>query len=175
MFRMRQLGKMAYALGTLGIVVGFAACSPSKKKETASPAPESVSGESADEESGTGEANRAAVFAAFEGMLPCVDCEGIRVDLTLFAEKDAYQLEETYLHTKDGDRTESSAGTWSITRGTPEDSSATLVSLTPAGTGTSRYFLWANDRDLRVMDSPTSLPANEAPVLTRKVMSAGPL
>jgi len=47
----------------------------------------------------------------YEGILPCADCEGLKTELTLNRDL-TYNLKETYLATRDGDKTFTSSGKW---------------------------------------------------------------
>ncbi|WP_209332663.1 copper resistance protein NlpE N-terminal domain-containing protein [Lunatimonas salinarum] len=47
-------------------------------------------------------------WLGYEGIIPCADCQGIRMELKLENSPDkteqSYELTETYLETKEGDR-----------------------------------------------------------------------
>src|SRR5215510_6268561 len=62
----------------------------------------------------------------YAGTLPCADCAGIRTVLTLYSEPGPtrYELVETYLATRDGDRSFPSSGRWTVLRGSATDSNA---------------------------------------------------
>jgi copper homeostasis protein (lipoprotein) len=47
----------------------------------------------------------------FVGTLPGADCAGLKTELTLYQDH-TYFLRETYLATRDGDKTFTSSGTW---------------------------------------------------------------
>jgi copper homeostasis protein (lipoprotein) len=47
----------------------------------------------------------------YEGILPGADCAGLKTELTLYKDH-TYYLKETYLATRDGDKTFTSAGRW---------------------------------------------------------------
>jgi copper homeostasis protein (lipoprotein) len=51
----------------------------------------------------------------YVGILPGADCAGLKQELTLFKDH-TYYLRETYLATKDGDKTFTSNGNWQTTR-----------------------------------------------------------
>src|SRR5688572_2876414 len=62
----------------------------------------------------------------FVGVLPCADCAGIRTQLRLFAahgtgQPTRYQSNETYIATREGDRTFDRSGRWTILRGSPDN------------------------------------------------------
>ena|SRR6185295_6905132 len=92
------------------------------------------------------------VLAVYEGVLPCADCQGIRTELTLFDEDFTYKLAETYLGTRDGDRTVSSGGTWATKRGLTGDPEARIYQLRSDTPGDVRDFLVVDDRQIRLLD-----------------------
>jgi copper homeostasis protein (lipoprotein) len=47
----------------------------------------------------------------YEGILPGADCAGLKTELTVF-EDGSFFLKETYLATRDGDKTFTSSGKW---------------------------------------------------------------
>ncbi|MDD5382405.1 MAG: copper resistance protein NlpE, partial [Candidatus Margulisbacteria bacterium] len=47
----------------------------------------------------------------YEGILPGADCAGLKTELTLYKDN-TYFLKETYLATRDGDKTYTSFGRW---------------------------------------------------------------
>jgi len=55
------------------------------------------------------------LLAAYEGVLPGADCAGLKTELTLYKDN-TYYLRETYLATRDGDKTYTSAGKWQIVK-----------------------------------------------------------
>lgn len=101
----------------------------------------------------TGETNAGpAIFAVYEGTLPCADCGGIRTELTLLADGSSYRLAETYLATKDGDVVNTSAGTWAMVKGIPSDSTATVFRLDPGSPEGVRHFLMTTETEVRLLD-----------------------
>jgi inhibitor of cysteine peptidase len=66
--------------------------------------------------------------------VPCADCSGIQVRLTLFAKHGSgdpvlYHLQQTDVGTRDGDRTTIASGRWALQRGTPTDPAAAVYVL----------------------------------------------
>ncbi|MFA5112897.1 MAG: copper resistance protein NlpE [Candidatus Margulisiibacteriota bacterium] len=55
--------------------------------------------------------NRKEPGTTYEGVLPGADCAGLKTELTLYQDG-TYFLKETYLATRDGDKTFTSAGKW---------------------------------------------------------------
>jgi predicted secreted protein/uncharacterized lipoprotein NlpE involved in copper resistance len=99
----------------------------------------------------------APLLATYQGVLPCADCSGIRTELRLYAEQPSgraagYELTETYLGTRDGDRTFERAGRWTIMRGTPDDNDATVYQLDFDEPNRARNFLRVGDDELRLLD-----------------------
>ena len=92
------------------------------------------------------------IFAAYEGVLPCADCQGIRTELTLFEEDLTYRLVETYLGTPDGDRTFESDGTWSTVQGAADQPDAEVYRLNSGKSAEVRNFLVVDDRQIRQLD-----------------------
>jgi predicted secreted protein len=77
--------------------------------------------------------------------------------MRLYAEKVSgqamrYELTETYLDTRDGDRTFESGGRWTIMRGTPDNNDATVYQLDFDRPGRERNFLRVGDAELRMLD-----------------------
>jgi len=54
--------------------------------------------------------------ATYEGMLPGADCAGLRTELTLYRQNHTYYLRETYVATRDGDKTFTSTGKWKMVK-----------------------------------------------------------
>lgn len=85
------------------LLTGLFAVSCSKKEEAKAEAPQAVEADSAQaqpEEAAKAEAPKKHV-GEFSGKLPCADCPGIEMKLTL-NEDGSFLLDETYLEKKDG-------------------------------------------------------------------------
>lgn len=96
----------------------------------------------------------AYILGAYEGTLPCADCEGIRTELTLES-NGRFELRETYLGASggpEGGRTTITRGRWALLRGTDEDSEAEIYRLTPLPEGEVRYFRDVDPQHLRMLD-----------------------
>ena len=96
-------------------------------------------------------------LATFTGILPCADCAGIRTDLTLYAEQPSgeptrYALRETYIGTRQGDRTVETTGSLAVKRGSASDPKATVYQLEAGRTDARRSFVRADDNELRMLD-----------------------
>ena len=85
------------------LLTGLFAVSCSKKEEAKTETPQAVEADSAQaqpEEAAKAEAPKKHV-GEFSGKLPCADCPGIEMKLTL-NEDGSFLLDETYLEKKDG-------------------------------------------------------------------------
>jgi copper homeostasis protein (lipoprotein) len=111
----------------------------------------------------------------YQGMLPCADCAGILTELTLRSDPASggpgdYTRRETWLATRDGDRSAEHGGRWSAQR----EGDATVYQLAGEDSQLPDSFLLAADRTLRLLDPqlqplPPNLPqtlqpATELPV-----------
>jgi copper homeostasis protein (lipoprotein) len=98
-----------------------------------------------------------SVWGTFSGTIPCADCEGIKVILSLnseghYIDTGTFSLSEQYL----GRSSEPfvTTGTWTILRGTPDDENATVIELTFADKETDqRYFLRTDNNTLEMLDA----------------------
>lgn len=94
------------------------------------------------------------LFARYLGTLPCADCGGIRTELSLYgdlaAEPRRFELVETYLATKDGDRRVESRGAWGFAIGTADLPNAIVIGLEVGG-GERRAFV-VDGKDLVLLD-----------------------
>lgn len=160
-------GRKATTMLAVAVMAGALGCAPKAPKEQAA-TPEAAP----PAETTPMGAPSPALFAMFEGTLPCMDCGGIKTELSLLADG-TYKISETYMATKDGDKVMSSGGKWSTMTGTPTDAAATVYMLVDAGDpATMRHFVVTSeseikilDKDLKVMasDANTSLMKKEAP------------
>ena len=106
--------------------------------------------------------------ATFAGDMPCADCAGIRTELKLYAEQPSghpvrYELTQTYLGTRDGDRSVASTGRWTILRGSASDRNATVYQLDYDRPGRAQNFLKVGDDELRLLDRDQNEIASAAP------------
>lgn len=92
-----------------------------------------------------------ATIGLWAGQLPCADCAGIRTELTLLADG-SFRLKETYLGTKDGDRTTESTGQYVTMNGMPGDSTAQVYHLNPLAPAATRYFKALGDTAVVMLD-----------------------
>ena len=99
----------------------------------------------------------------FEGTLPCADCAGIRTVLTLYLEPDRYVLEETYLGTRDGDRSVRSEGRWSMLQGVGDAPDATVIRIDPGKPEGVKSFLEMGGDALELLDREGHPIASDVP------------
>jgi inhibitor of cysteine peptidase len=107
--------------------------------------------------------------ARYVGVVPCASCPAIRLDVTLRSDgpratQGRYELRRTYLMTRDGDRTFTGAGRWTVARGADGRTIYRLV----AGDGVRETFLKIADDELRVLGADDiELPAAMPRTLVR--------
>ena len=166
----RALGCVAAALA----LVSMSGCGPgtAKPAPTASPPRGSVPAPS-------GEAR--SVVAVYDGVLPCADCSGIETRLVLLAADpdtlgDAtFELRETFVGTRDGERSFESRGPWVARRGAPDLGDATVYTLNPGDPSKARSFLVVDDRTVELLDrNGQRIKAGTPYVLTRVDFPAPP-
>ena len=96
-------------------------------------------------------------IGTFAGVMPCADCAGILTELRLYAEQPSgraarYELTETYLGSRDGDRSIGTAGRWTTLRGSASDKEATVIQIDLGRIDALRNFLRIGDDELRLLD-----------------------
>ncbi|WP_447554055.1 copper resistance protein NlpE N-terminal domain-containing protein [Vreelandella sp. EE22] len=96
--------------------------------------------------------------ANYQGTLPCRNCDGIDLNVTLEGEENSapqertFALQATYRNHPQTPPDENYAGNWEVLTGTPSDSNATVYELTPNGDGQIYYFQKISDRTLELID-----------------------
>jgi copper homeostasis protein (lipoprotein) len=120
-------------------------------------------------------ADSTSVLGTFAGTLPCADCAGIRTKLTLYAEQPSgrpvrYELTETYVGTRDGDRVFNRTGRWTVLRGSASDADATVYQLDFDRPKTVRNFLKLGDDELRLLDRSQNEIPRQAPHSLHRVL-----
>jgi len=103
----------------------------------------------------------ADLLGTYTGLLPCADCAGIRADLRLYAER--YELRETYIGTRHGDRTAEKTGRVKVVRGSASDKEATVYQLDAEVADARRYLVRAGDSELRLLDRERKELLSSAP------------
>jgi copper homeostasis protein (lipoprotein) len=96
-------------------------------------------------------------IGTFAGVLPCADCAGILSELHLYAEQPSgrpthYELMETYMGSRDGDRSIGTTGRWATSRGSASDGGATVVQIDLGRIDAVMNFLRIGDDELRLLD-----------------------
>ena len=115
----------------------------------------------------------ATLRGPFTGTLPCADCSGIQTELNLFVPRSPnspgiYHLRQTYLATRDGDRTFTSMGRWEEQHGVAGDPKAILIVLDPYKSDQQKSFLQVSDDVLRLLDrSQAEAPSSKPQQLVR--------
>ncbi|HUE43835.1 MAG TPA: copper resistance protein NlpE [Candidatus Sulfotelmatobacter sp.] len=101
-------------------------------------------------------ASHGKLVASYHGVLPCADCPGIDTTVRLFAATDGqkthglYTIKHTYQERKSS-YTEN--GTWTLEKGTPDDTSASVFVLKPKTSSGVTNFLRVGDDEIRQLDN----------------------
>ncbi|WP_114780652.1 copper resistance protein NlpE [Botryobacter ruber] len=93
----------------------------------------------------------------YVGTIPCADCEGIKMELTL---KDtqgnqsrSFNLKQTYLGKTGSNATTEISGIWFVATGNKQDPKAVVLQLIPSsGLYDPSYFMLVNKTQLRMLD-----------------------
>jgi len=99
-----------------------------------------------------------AATATYAGTLPCRNCAGIDLNVTLDGEVQdpledrTFELEASYREHPQDPPDENYAGNWEVIEGTEQDGDATVYELTPDGDGQTYYFLRVDDQTLELID-----------------------
>ena len=92
----------------------------------------------------------------YVGTVPCADCEGIKMKLTLQAGKagktKTFVLEQTYLGKPAGNNSVRITGIWFPAQGNKQDPKAVIVQLIPDGKYDPLYFQSLNGTAIRMLD-----------------------
>nr|WP_299243735.1 copper resistance protein NlpE N-terminal domain-containing protein [uncultured Halomonas sp.] len=94
----------------------------------------------------------------YQGTLPCRNCAGIDIDVTLEGDEQAvaaertFDLEASYREHPQNPPAETYQGQWEVISGTATDPEATVYELTPQGEGQVYYFLKLNPTTLELID-----------------------
>ena len=138
-----------YALAALIALVALAGCAGSGSDSSSKP-------------------DAATVLGTYTGILPCADCAGIRTDLWVYADQPSgearrYGLRETYIGTRNGDRTFERSGHLKVVQGAKSDPKATVYQLDSDQPDGRRNFLRASDTELRLLDRDLAEFKSSAP------------
>lgn len=88
------------------------------------------------------------------GTLPCADCSGLKIELTLYRENAAqangiYATQDTYLGTKG--QTRYTKGTWKTIHGIKSDPKAIVYELIPDNSAGIRYFQVVDNKRIKML------------------------
>ena len=146
--RLNNTGNRRRLLTALAMF-SFTACAPPSK----------------DAESSLGAAASQTTVVKYAGTMPCADCMGIRTVLTLYSEPGPtrYELTETYVGTKDGDRSFPTSGRWTILRGSATDVDATVYQVAFDRPDRTVNYLRDGDDQLILLDRNQAIPNTANP------------
>ncbi|MFG6176762.1 copper resistance protein NlpE N-terminal domain-containing protein [Halomonas sp. THAF12] len=94
----------------------------------------------------------------YQGTLPCRNCEGIDLDVTLLGDAQStaaertFDLQASYRGHPQNPPDENYAGNWQVLNGTADNPQATVYELTPNGEGQTYYFLRLDPQTLELID-----------------------
>ena len=107
-------------------LISFACDSPTEEKKYEGESEPSAEKEIVLENAGT-------TWMYYSGVLPCSDCSGIKTELKLENSPEklerTYELSETYLETKDGDRKYMTSGIYEVIYGLEDNPGAMAIRL----------------------------------------------
>jgi hypothetical protein len=97
----------------------------------------------------------AGIPTSYTGILPCADCSGIKMNLTLYRNNPsntagAYNLQETYIGTKT--QPYDTRGKWKIIKGDKKDRNALVFFLTADNNSQTQYFLEVNEEKIKLLN-----------------------
>jgi uncharacterized lipoprotein NlpE involved in copper resistance len=102
------------------------------------------------------QAHAAYTLGTFVGNMPCADCPGITVTLTLYTNGPNDFTNATYseqlLYQGKNVKPFITNGKWTVTKGMPGNPQATLYELNPDMSGKEQYFLQVGADALRQLD-----------------------
>ena len=101
-------------------------------------------------------ASRGKLLAAYRGVLPCADCPGIDTTVRLFADPGGAEDHGRYLIRsayQERNSTNTEMGTWTLEKGTPSDSSASVYVLKPKSGNGGTNFLVVSDNEIKQLDA----------------------
>ncbi|WP_242927301.1 copper resistance protein NlpE [Pontibacter vulgaris] len=97
-----------------------------------------------------------APVGMFTGTIPCADCEGILMELSVKGtpkdQNRSFILKQTYLGKPAGKNTFTSSGTWFLAKGNKQDPKAMVLQLIPKGNYEPIYLLQAGNSQLKMLD-----------------------
>lgn len=94
----------------------------------------------------------------YQGTLPCRNCDGIDIGVTLVGEDvstssdRSFKLRAAYRAHPENPPVENYSGNWTVLNGSAEDPGATVYELVPTGDGQTYYFLKLDTQTLELID-----------------------
>ncbi len=92
----------------------------------------------------------------YSGTIPCADCQGILMELSIKGtHKDqnrTFILKQTYLGKPEGKNTFTSSGKWFLAKGNKQDPNASVLQLIPKGNFEPIYLLQSGNTELKMLD-----------------------
>ena len=102
------------------------------------------------------EAAIAAPSGSYTGTVPCADCEGIQMQLSLNgtpkSQGRSFTLQQTYLGKPAGKNTATSTGTWFLAKGSKDDPNVLILQLIPKGNYEPIYLQQLSANELKMLD-----------------------
>lgn len=106
-----------------------------------------------------------STWMQYQGLLPCADCEGIRIVLRLENSPNkrerGYELTETYQGTKDGDREYVRSGIYEVVYGLENDPGAMAIRLLDDSGAPLKSFLQDKEGMLHALDTNENIISPE--------------
>lgn len=97
----------------------------------------------------------ASTWFTYKGNIPCEDCEEIQMELKLENklnnEEKEFELFETYVGTRHGNRNFSSRGTYEINYGVDNDPTAIVITLMDENKEVTKAFVQENEQNLKLL------------------------
>ena len=96
------------------------------------------------------------IIATYDGTFPGADCSGLRTTIVLYkgccGAMGTYDQKETYIATRDGDKTFYSKGKWMFVKGTKKNKDAVVLQMDYNKPGKSVNYLVVNDKKIELLD-----------------------
>jgi hypothetical protein len=99
-----------------------------------------------------------ATSATYQGTLPCRNCDGIALTVTMEGEDQSapaqrtFDLTAAYQNHPQNPTNENYSGNWDVLTGTADNPEATVYELVPNGEGQTYYFMRVNPQTLELID-----------------------
>ena len=91
-------------------------------------------------------------WARYDGVLPCIGCDGVKTEITFYSDGFKYTMTERYLGASAPDRVFESDGLWTTQTGHGSDPRAIVFVLDYDRPGHERHFLKMGDEELKLLD-----------------------